>query len=57
MFVKRDGAISASFATFGPCESHALHREVGAAVVDVSRCHGSAEQYNQEVYAGPLPQR
>ena len=35
--------ISASFATFEPCKSHAMHREI-VAVVGLSHCHGYAEQ-------------
>ena len=33
-------ALSASFATFEPCESHAMHREVAATVVGLSHRHG-----------------
>ena len=32
--------ISASFATFEPCESHAMHREVAVTMGGLSRRHG-----------------
>ena len=32
--------ISVSFATFEPCKSHAMHREVAATRFGLSHCHG-----------------
>ena len=39
-FTERVRWISASFATFEPCESHAMHRKVAAPVVGLSHRPG-----------------